>query len=424
MEGEEDMAKVKVMDIKIENERFREEYGEIEELAVSIQRYGLFHPIIIDRDLNLIAGERRLKAHQKLGLEVVEVKFLDEVDALEKREIEIEENLRRKNFTWQEEIRARREIDTIKREMYGNAIKGHGGGWGQEQTAQSLGLSKGTISKELRLADGLDEFPELGKEKSKEAAWNKYQRLRERKATERLADIVKISVDEKCLVHGDSREEMKKLKSKSVDLVLTDPPFAIALDKGFKSADSWGGKVYDDELREVMDTIDLVMTECFRVLKDDRHMYVFFAVQHYDYVKKLLLDKGFHVLDVPLVWHKTGGAGAGGSEYAYASNYEMCFLCMKGRRALTKLGESNVFVEPRVAPQRKVHPTEKPTALLRKFVHQSSVPGELVIDPFAGSSATLIAAFQTRRQAWGCEKDKEYYGKGLLRIKEIMKHLK
>jgi len=48
-------VKVAVSDIKIKDERFREDYGEIEELAVSIQRYGLLHPIVVDNELGLIA---------------------------------------------------------------------------------------------------------------------------------------------------------------------------------------------------------------------------------------------------------------------------------------------------------------------------------------------------------------------------------
>jgi len=417
------MPKVKVDSIKIKGERFREEYGEIEELAVSIQRYGLLHPIVVEKDKEgniwLVAGERRLRAHQLLGLEYIEVKFLSELDELERREIEIEENLRRKNFTWQEEVKAKAEVDRIKRELYGNAVKGHGGGWSIRDTAESLGDSIGTISRDLRLAKAIEEYPELAKEKNKESAWRKYQRLRERKVVEVLAEKVKVKVDTKCLVCGDAVKEMKKLKSGSVDLVLTDPPFAIALDKGFKSADYWAGKVYDDELQSVLNTVDLVIKECYRVLKDDRHLYLFFAIQHYEYVLKMLKDAGFNVNEVPCIWYKTGGAGAGGSEYAYASNYELFFLAMKGRRPLNKLGQSNVFVEPRVAPQRKVHPTEKPTSLLRKLIEQSTQAGELVIDPFAGSGSTLIAAFECNRRAWGCELDKEYYSQAVLRLEKM-----
>lgn len=415
------MSKVKVDDVKVKDERFRDEYGEIEELAVSIQRYGLLHPIVVDGDLNLIAGERRLKAHKLLGLVEIEVKSVKDASTLEKREMEIEENLRRKDFTWTEEVRAKNEVDRIKRELYGSAVKGHGGGWSIRDTADSLGDSIGTVSRDLRLAKALEEFPELVKEKTKEGAWKKYQKMRERDVVEGLAEKVKVKVDTECLVNGDSKVEMKRLKSGSVDLVWTDPPFAIALDKGFKSVDAWAGKVYDDELQHVMNTIDLVVKECYRVLKEDRHMYMFFAVQHYDYVLKMLTDAGFNVNAVPCVWHKTGGGGAGGSEYAYASNYETCFLAMKGRRSLNKLGQTNVFTEPRVAPQRKIHPTQKPHSLIRRMIEQSSQPGELVIDPFAGSASTLISAFEVKRQGWGCELDKEYYTQGVLRIEEFKK---
>jgi len=415
------MSKVKVDDIKIKNERFREDYGEIEELAVSIQRYGLLHPIVVDSELNLIAGERRLKAHKLLGLVEIEVKSLKDVTELEKREVEIEENLRRKDFTWTEEVRAKGEVDKIKRELYGSAVKGHGGGWSIRDTADSLGDSVGTVSRDLRLAKALTEFPDLLREKTKDAAWKRYQKIRERDIVQELAEKVVVKVDTGCLVHGDSKVEMKKLKSSSVDLVLTDPPFAIALDKGFKSADAWAGKVYDDELQHVMNTIDLVIKECYRVLKEDRHMYLFFAIQHYDYVHKMIADAGFNVNPVPCMWHKTGGGGAGGSEYSYASNYEVCFLAMKGRRSLNKLGQTNVFVEPRVAPQRKIHPTQKPHSLIRRMIEQSSQPGELVIDPFAGSSSTLISAFEVKRQAFGIELDKEYYTQGVLRIEAFKK---
>ncbi len=416
--------KIDVAKIKIKNERFRDDFGEVEELAVSIQRYGLLHPIVIDESLNLIAGERRLKAHHSLGIKMIEVKLIKELTELEKKEIEIEENMQRKDFTWQETVKATDEIDRIKRELYGHAIKGHGGGWRMQDTADSIGgVSIGKVSRDLKLAQAIEEFPQIAKEKTKDAAWKMYQKLREGKLTEALADKITIDVDMECLVHGNSEIEMKKLKSGSVDLVLTDPPFAIAIDKGFKSADAWAGKTYDDSMQRTLDTIDLVVRECYRVLKDDRHMYLFFGVQLQDYVRKIILDAGFNCGEVPCIWHKTGGGGTGGSEYSYASNYEAFFLAMKGRRPLNKLGQSNVFVEPRVAPQYKRHPMEKPSSLQRRLIEQSSQPGEMVIDPFAGSAKVLLAAYQTKRKCWGCEKDKEYYSGGLLLLQEYKRSL-
>src|SRR4030042_1262312 len=61
--------------------------------------------------------------------------------------------------------------------------------------------------------------------------------MKERLLVDALADKVKVNVDTKYLVHGDSTQEMKKLESGSVDLVLTDPPFGI--DLKMKHDDGW-----------------------------------------------------------------------------------------------------------------------------------------------------------------------------------------
>ncbi len=408
--------KVKLSDVHILEERFRSDYGNIEELAVSIQRYGLFHPIVVDKEMNLIAGERRYKAHVMLGLLEIEVRMIEEADSLVKKEIEIEENLKRKDFTWQEEIKAKSEIDHIKRELYGSAIKGHGGGWSLRDTAASLGESVGLTSRDIRLADGLVEFPELRKEKSKDAAWRRLEHIRENLLMGALSERVQLRVSKDCVVCGDSAIEMEKFGDESVDLVCTDSPFGI----GLKMKDNThGGKTYDDDTQKVFNTIDRVAGECFRVLRRDRHMYWFHDPRHYSMLREIMERKGFSVLETPLIWYKTGGAGPGGSDLQWSRNYECILFCYKGHRALNKKGESDVIMLPRLAPQKKQHPTEKPTQLLRYLIEQSTVPGELVIDPFAGSGSTLIAAFECKRQGWGCEIDREYFDKIVVKVDEF-----
>ncbi len=413
--------KVKVSDIKV-GKRVREDYGDVEELAVSIQRYGLFHPIVVDKDLNLLMGERRLRAHKLLGLKEIEVKFIEDADELTKKEMEIEENLKRKNFTWQEEVKAKLEVDRIKRKLYGSAVKGHGGGWGLKETARSLGESIGTVGQDVKLAKALEEHPELAKEKNKNAAWKKYLRIREEELTGALVKkTVKVSdvKIEEVLVCGDSSQKLKELESESVDLVLTDPPFAINLDKQTKFKDAWG-KVYEDEKYGVLDTLEKVIKECYRVLKNDRHMYIFFGYQHFNKVKEMLEDVGFSVSPVPIFWNK-GSGGSGGNPYSYANAIEIAFLCMKGRRELNKKGMSNVFTVDRVPPQKKIHPTQKPTSLLRRLIEQSTLPGELVIDPYAGSGSTLVAALEVGRKCWGCELDKDKYNAAAVYITDSLK---
>ena len=408
--------KVKLTEIKIKESRFREAMGEIEQLAVSIQRYGLLHPIVVDKELNLIAGERRLKAHEMLGLPEIEVRVIEEADSLVKREIEIEENIRRKDFTWQEEVSAKRELDRIKRELYGSAIKGHGGGWSLRDTANSLDESVGLTARDIKLAEGIEEFPELKKEKNKEAAWRRLERMREKLILEALTEKVTLKLDKECIVCGDSKVTISKLETGSVDLGLTDPPFAVDLTMKNKPQET----IYEDEYAQVMDDIDFVMGEMYRVLKNNRHMYVFHTPQHTHTIVEICKRKGFQVLETPLIWYKTGGAGPAGGDMVYARNYECILFCYKGHRKLNKQGESDVITVPRVPSQRKIHPTEKPTQLLRYLIEMSTLPGELVVDPFAGSGATLIAAFQCKRNAWGSEMRKEHYADICLRIEKFI----
>ena len=174
------MPKVKVDDIVI-GRRQRTSYGDIDGLAVSIQKYGLIHPICIDKNNQLIAGERRLKAHIKLGLKEIEVRYREDLDEITKKEIELEENVQRKELEWQEQVAAKLELHELRKQIYGVKIRGHSGGegWGIEDTALALDESMGTVSMDLQLARAVQMFPELCKESSKTTAFKKYKHLQE-----------------------------------------------------------------------------------------------------------------------------------------------------------------------------------------------------------------------------------------------------
>lgn len=106
--------KVSIASINV-GERRREDKGNIEELASSIKKYGLLHPIVIDEDGHLVAGERRLLACKSLGWSEVEVQSLGELSETELREIELEENLRRKDLTAYERSRTLVQyVETVK----------------------------------------------------------------------------------------------------------------------------------------------------------------------------------------------------------------------------------------------------------------------------------------------------------------------
>ena len=67
------------------------------------------------------------------------------------------------------------------------------------------------------------------------------------------------------------------------------------------------------------------------------------------------------------------------------------------------------------------HPTQKPLELLERVIKANTNKGDVVLDIFSGSGSTAIAANNTGRIFWGCEKDTEYYEKSLIRIEELSK---
>lgn len=95
---------LRVDDINV-GARLRQDLGDIAGLAKSIDEYGLLHPLVIDADNNLIAGGRRLEAMKSLGWTKVEVRQFEEMSADERRVLELEENLRRKDLTSYERSR-------------------------------------------------------------------------------------------------------------------------------------------------------------------------------------------------------------------------------------------------------------------------------------------------------------------------------
>ena len=93
--------KVKINSIKVKK-RIRKDIGDINSLMQSMKKYGLINPIVINKDYELLSGYRRLYAAKRLGWKEIEVKIVDANTELEKINIEIEENIARKDFTPQE----------------------------------------------------------------------------------------------------------------------------------------------------------------------------------------------------------------------------------------------------------------------------------------------------------------------------------
>jgi ParB/RepB/Spo0J family partition protein len=138
---------VPVSSIKVDRDnRQRRELTGIEGLAEDIRRKGgLIHPLLIDRDHNLISGERRLAAVKLLGHDSVPIQYEDETDYNKKRLIELAENIQRIEISWQEQCAAVNEYHDIQ--------VSENKDWTQAATAEETGLSIATVSRYISIAE-------------------------------------------------------------------------------------------------------------------------------------------------------------------------------------------------------------------------------------------------------------------------------
>ena len=441
---------IKIVEIKIEG-RMRKMFGNIEELAGSLSRFGLLNPVVIDGENNLVAGHRRILAAKHLGWDMITFRRLEQLDPVVRQEIELEENIRRKDLEWQEEVIGLYRLYNAKQSRYGEkgTKTATDGGYGIEDAARELDRATGSISMDLALATGLREFPELLEEKTKSAAFKRFRRLKETQLRGELAkrkqseEVVSAEAEvgeeaaeaqpvqgiqrqaiRKALwkglgvfYHADSRDVLRNLPEASVDLIVTDPPYGIGLYRegapmsSSKFAESQGAG-YGDNPKEIMDMLDETFSHAARCLKPDGHAYVFFHMTRYEPIF-LMLKKHFGTCEeTPLIWVKQT-TGIGDPNRAWVYSYEPCFWVNRGR-SLVKPQPFNTLKYDTVS--KKIHSVEKPVALMRHLIEASAVKGELILDPFAGSGSTLVGAAQLGMKFIGIEKHQDFWRSAVDRV--------
>ncbi len=408
-----------VEEIKI-GDRAREDYGDLESLKDSMTKFGQLHPIIITNNNKLVAGGRRLSAALLLDWEYIEVKYFNDLSELERKEIELEENLIRKDLEWHETVKLRDQINKIKKQI----AEERGESWKVEDTADFVGTRRDILQKDIDLARDMREFPELLECKNKNEAKTKARRLKSAVSRKMKNAIIPHEVINKDnmlgVFHGDCREILKKIPSNSVDLIIADPPYAINFDEKERNErfiDTYG-ESFTDELREVMEIVEPAMEECARVLKPGCHIYLFFGIQHYNaYYCALELTWRMNTQKTPLFWIK--GSGENYKPYhRFTVNYEACFFSWKYREEESEKirYEQREFNKPHnctfehsLKVGKKEHPAEKPLSLYKEIIEISSNEGDIVLDPFSGSGKSGIAAKQLGRKIILIEQLEEWY---------------
>ena len=231
---------------------------------------------------------------------------------------------------------------------------------------------------------------------------------------------------------GDCLEVMRSMPDKSVDAVVTDPPYCSGgfSETGRRQAKGQG--LRSETLREAgwfindnMGTAGLIWllrqmaTEAHRLLKDGCSMCVFTDWRMVSTLAPALESTGFRWQNL-VVWDK-GNPGLG---FGFRPQHEIILHYVKGTGKYYRKDISNVLRAKRVPAQEKDHQTQKPVDLIEQLVTLVADAGDVVLDPFAGSGTTGVACAQTGRNFIGVEIDPEYYAIAEKRIAEAQKRLR
>lgn len=205
----------------------------------------------------------------------------------------------------------------------------------------------------------------------------------------------------------DCLEGMSKIESGTVSLVIADPPYELQQHNG-AGAFGRANRDYHQGIDHLQTGVsDLVLYEMLRVCKHP-NMYVFCSKDQLPQLFNFALQNKLSY-DL-LTWHKTNPVPTCNNKYLSDTEYIM--FMRKGANIYgTYESKRKYFVTPTNTEDKRAwgHPTPKPVNIIRTLIENSTLEGDLVLDPFMGSGTTAIAAIRSNRHYIGFELSEEYH---------------
>lgn len=410
--------------------RYRSEMGDLNKLADSIERVGKnILPIIITRQFELIDGGRRLAACMLKSMKVRAV-FEDVVDNYELRELELEANLHRKDYTPAEEALAVRDLHSLKQERLGVGGSGTTEGWTIAKTAELLGKTRGSVYNALEMATLIDTFPELKQAKKKSEIVKAGKALQTLnialEGIKRHEEAVKQNNSLYELHNCDATDFMCKVSDNSIDILLTDPLYGIGADLLSQTIGGRTGGCFSTAGFKIEDPKEaayfyyyFLAQQSIRFCTNKAHGYVFVGPEHFWKIREIFIAAGWLVHVKPLIWIKREVGQCNVPSAWPSSCYEMLMYIRREESRLVKEGMPDWLECPPVLPSQRRHPYEKPTKLLLELLERVCLPGQRMIDPFMGSAATIEAGVRMKLFSVGVDVDKNAYAVALERMSNV-----
>ncbi|MBR1857866.1 MAG: site-specific DNA-methyltransferase [Selenomonadaceae bacterium] len=222
------------------------------------------------------------------------------------------------------------------------------------------------------------------------------------------------------IICGNALDELRKIPDRSINLIITDPPYN--LNKNYGN--------YQDDLKfnEYLDFSRKWLREAKRILTDDGSIYIFMGMKFISYIYMILEQELKMTFNSWLTWFYTQGIGKtrGFSPRHedilfftkdpknFVFNLDDVRVPQKFYRSINNMrgaNPGNVWQFSHIHycnTNRKKHPTQKPEALFERMILASSNINDNILDPFAGSGTTLRVCQQLKRNCIGIEINPEY----------------
>lgn len=478
-EQELSLVRIKSTDIYVGERRRKEiDHKKLLDLALDIKENGLTHPPTVrpPNDIEqefvkqpyvLVAGGRRLGALIYLGWPEIPVLLRETMDELRHRIIELHENIQREPMTWDEEALAKQEIMQLRQaiaEQTGEKIT-------QAQVAVDLGISPASFSRSIAAAEAIQDMPELKKSGSRKSALRAHevaQNYKRLTATEMFTDGKARTAGElqRQVVIADARDWIRKQQPRTVDLLLTDPPFGIDyFSQGHKtmpnSSNSGGLGQYDDSKESMEDLLVDLVPQWFRVMRETGWIVSFMNEENYGFLQDLVegccaehCDYHWQIDEEKLkelepeqveilhkkhknkcqiavdeqspvacrwlkverprwVWFRPNSRNRSRYPQRHAQSvYETILVCNMGRARLEEPSQNLLLMEAEYGPDR-FHPHQKPVGLGKMLARKFSQIGDTVVDTSFGSGALLAGAASVGRFVLGCDNNENLWGPAL-----------
>ena len=200
------------------------------------------------------------------------------------------------------------------------------------------------------------------------------------------------------LHNGDCLEVMKDIPDKSIDLIVSDPPYFLGMTHN-------GQKGCFNDLKICEPFFSELFSQYKRVLKESGRVYFFCDWRGYAFYYPIF-SKHIPARNL-IVWDKKNGAG---NQYNFSHEFIIYGTLKPHNQGGTNVWRETAFSSgAKKTNGEKVHPTQKPIELIERIIKDSTKENDIVLDSFMGSGTTGVACVNTGRKFIGIELDEQYF---------------